>query len=346
MTKSPLLLRQPTLLWALRSQSLPIVWDGGIGTALISRGLTLASEPPEAWLWSHREEVAAVHRGFAAARVDVLQTNSFGLVRLLASDSLPKQPAGGRTPSLIEYVRRSVELAREALNPSVDRPEWVVASIGPTGMVGIDPGKLGAVYGEVASAFASQQVAALHLETCFDATELRVAVRAVREAVPELPLFVSLTVTHGQLGLETPLGVPSVVEVPVFVTVTNWQPTISVSDSVTGIPVTVTATPQLLFEPAEPGSGAKACTGPGRRYEPGGGDLWDQAAASGACTHVYRQRTGADGRPSEWPGVVTVRWSITWSAADGSGGSFPDVDRATAVPRAVEEVQTVVVSGG
>ena len=208
MTKSPLLLRQPTFLGALRSQSLPIVWDGGIGTALISRGLTLASEPPEAWLWSHREEVAAVHRGFAAARVDVLQTNSFGLVRLLASDSLPKQPAGGRTPSLIEYVRRSVELACEALNPSVDRPAWVVASIGPTGMVGIDPGKLGAVYGEVASAFASQQVAALHLETCFDATELRVAVRAVREAVPELPLFVSLTVTHGQLGLETPLGVP------------------------------------------------------------------------------------------------------------------------------------------
>lgn len=143
-----------------------------------------------------------------------------------------------------------------------------------------------------------------------------------------------------------PLGVPSVVEVPVFVSVTNWQPTISVTDSVTGIPVTVTATPQLLFKPGEPGSGTKACTGPGRRYEPGGGDLWDQAAASGACTHVYLHRTGADGRPGEWPGVVTVRWSITWSAADGSGGSFPAVDRATAVPRAVEEVQTVVVSGG
>jgi len=143
-----------------------------------------------------------------------------------------------------------------------------------------------------------------------------------------------------------PLGMPSVVEVPVFVSVTNWQPTISVTDSVTGIPVTVTATPQLLFKPGEPGAGTKSCTGPGRRYEPGGGDLWDQARASGACAHVYLQRTGVDGRPGEWPGVVTVRWSITWSAADGSGGSFPAVDRATAVPRAVEEVQTVVVSGG
>lgn len=151
---------------------------------------------------------------------------------------------------------------------------------------------------------------------------------------------------YPMVATNPPLGVPSVVEVPVFVSVTNWQPTISVSDSLTGIPVTVTATPQLLFEPGEPGSGTKACTGPGRRYEPGGGDLWEQAAASGACTHVYLQRTGADGRPDEWPGVVTVRWSITWSAADGSGGSFPYVDRTTAVPRAVEEVQTVVVSGG
>ncbi len=60
-----------------------------------------------------------------------------------------------------------------------------------------------------------------------------------------------------------PLGVPSVVEVPVFVSVTNWQPTISVTDSVTGIPVTVTATPQLLFEPGEPGSGRRRARGRG-----------------------------------------------------------------------------------
>ena len=75
-------------------------------------------------------------------------------------------------------------------------------------MVGLDPVKLSALYGAVAAAFAREHVAALHLETCFSAIELRVAVRAVRAAAPELPLFVSLTVTHGQLGLETPLGVP------------------------------------------------------------------------------------------------------------------------------------------
>lgn len=142
-----------------------------------------------------------------------------------------------------------------------------------------------------------------------------------------------------------PLGVPSVIEVPVFVTVTNWQSSISVSDAVAGVAVTVTATPQLLFKPGEPGSAVKSCAGPGRRYDPGA-DLWAQAESAEACAHVYMQRTGAEGRPATWPATVTVRWTITWAAGDGSGGSFPTVDRVTAVPRAVEEVQTVVVAGG
>lgn len=142
-----------------------------------------------------------------------------------------------------------------------------------------------------------------------------------------------------------PLGVASVVDVPVFVSISNWQPSVSLSESLAGVPVTVSATPLLLFNPGD-GSGAKSCTGPGRRFSPGGGDLWDQARAADACTHIYRQRTGAVGRPAAWPGVVTVRWSISWSAGDGSGGTFPSVDRTTPVPRSVEEVQSVVVSGG
>lgn len=143
-----------------------------------------------------------------------------------------------------------------------------------------------------------------------------------------------------------PRGTASVIGVPVFVFVSNWQPALSASQDLAGVLVTVRARPQLLFNPGESGSGARSCNGPGRRYDPAGGDLWEQASAPGACTHVYRHRTGAEGRPAAWPGTVTVRWSINWSASDGSGGSFPVVNRTTAVPRAVEEVQTVVVSGG
>jgi methionine synthase I (cobalamin-dependent) len=54
-----------------------------MGTALIARGLRLSDESPESWLWTHPEQVAEVHRGFAEASACVLQTNTFGLVRLL-----------------------------------------------------------------------------------------------------------------------------------------------------------------------------------------------------------------------------------------------------------------------
>lgn len=45
----------------------------------------------------------------------------------------------------------------------------------------------------------------------------------------------------------------------------------------------------------------------------------------------------------EWPGSVRVTWTISWSASTGVSGSLPSVTRATALPRAVEEVQAVVV---
>jgi len=208
MTKSAPVATPESLIGALRSHRTPLLWDGGIGTALIARGLSLATEPPEAWLWSRRDEVEAIHRGFAEARVDVLQTNSFGLLRLAAAGSLPQDSATGNVPSLREFVQRSVSVARAGRRAGGACPKWLVASLGPTGAPGLEPNRLGALYGEVATAFAENGVAALHLETCFDPLELRVAVAAVRAGAPELPLLVSLTVTSGQLGLETPLGVP------------------------------------------------------------------------------------------------------------------------------------------
>lgn len=141
-------------------------------------------------------------------------------------------------------------------------------------------------------------------------------------------------------------GVASIVGVPVFVSVGNWQPTFVVSNSLAGVLVTVRATPTLVLDSGEPGASSDTCAGPGRLFDPHGGSLEAQAALPGACTHTYRQRTGVDGRPDAWPSSVTVRWTITWSAADGSGGTFPTVDRRVGLPRAVSEVQAVVVPGG
>jgi hypothetical protein len=142
-----------------------------------------------------------------------------------------------------------------------------------------------------------------------------------------------------------PLGVASIVGVPVFVEVTNWTGARSESECAGGLCVTVTATPSVSFTPGEPGSAVVACAGAGSRFAPGAGDPATQAAASGACAYPYRLRTGVEGRPRLWPGSVTMTWTLSWSASDGETGVLAPVTLSTDVSRAVKEVQTVVVGG-
>lgn len=142
-----------------------------------------------------------------------------------------------------------------------------------------------------------------------------------------------------------PVGTASIVGVPVFVMVTNWTGVASASECAGGLCVTVTATPQMHFAPGEPDSGSLACRGSGSRYVPGGGRLDVLASARGACAWPYRLRTGAAGRPSAWPGEVSVTWSLAWTATSGASGTLPAVTRSTIVPRSVAEVQTVVAGG-
>lgn len=208
MTPKPAFLQPQDFEKAIRSPDRRLLWDGGMGTALIERGLRLSDESPESWLWTHPEQVAEVHRGFAEASACVLQTNTFGLVRLLVGGQLPIDPATGRPASLGDTVDRAVALALSAAAACGKPAPALVAAIGPTGQPGIAAERLAAAYREVATELVRSGVSAIHLETCFDPVELRLAVRAVREVASALPLLVSLTVTHGQQGLETPLGVP------------------------------------------------------------------------------------------------------------------------------------------
>lgn len=144
---------------------------------------------------------------------------------------------------------------------------------------------------------------------------------------------------------DPPAGTASIVRVPVFVEVTNWTGVVSQSECAAGLCVTVTATPTLTFDPGEPGAPARACVGSGSRYVAGSGDPVMQASAAGACAYAYQRRTGVSGRPSAWPATVSVTWVIGWVASTGETGALPSVTRATAVPRPVNEVQTVIVGG-
>lgn len=203
--------RRAAFVAALRRADPPLLWDGGLGTALVARGLDLATEPPEAWLLARPDEVQAVHAEFAAAGVDVLQTNSFGLVRLHHGG----WPAAlGPMPPLQTLLAASVALAGAAASGGGQAralpyliPHLVI-SLGPAANPNLEPARLTATYAELAAAAESLGAAALHLETQLEPTELRAALSGIAEAAPDLPVLVSFTLSVGQFGLETPLGVP------------------------------------------------------------------------------------------------------------------------------------------
>lgn len=153
------------------------------------------------------------------------------------------------------------------------------------------------------------------------------------------------TLPQPTINSSPPVGTASIVDVPVFVEVTNWTGTVTDSECAGGICVTITATPALTFTPGESSSRPVSCAGAGSRYDRDGPPIEEQAAADGACAYAYRRRTGVEGRPSEWAGSVSVTWTISWTASTGATGTVPAVTRTTQMPRAVREVQAVVVGG-
>ena len=112
------------------------------------------------------------------------------------------------------------------------------------------------------------------------------------------------------VAADPPVGTASIVSLPVFVEVTNWQGVQSDSRCEAGVCVTITATPTLLLYPGEPDTRPIVCDAPGTRFDPDGAEPEVQATAPGACAYVYTLRSGVNGRPSEWPAEVRVTWDV------------------------------------
>jgi len=144
---------------------------------------------------------------------------------------------------------------------------------------------------------------------------------------------------------DPPVEEPSIIKVPTFVAVSNWQgeQVVNGCDDTGTVCVTITATPVLTFAPGEPGAATVACEGGGTRFDAAGPPPEVQAEADGACAHAYDRRTGAAGRPDAWPASATITWDVAWRADDGSdGGTFTDISATTAFAREVDELNTVI----
>ena len=195
-----------------------LILDGGMGTLLQERGLT-AGETPEDWNVERPEDIAAIHRAYVQAGVQVLYANTFGANRLKYH---------GRH-SLEEVIRRGLEIARkvEVEERGRQRKIKIALDLGPTGKLLKPAGDLD--FDEAVAAFKETIRVALGsnrvgtgsnnpkdsidpkdskdpispdlivIETMGDVRELKAAVIAAKETC-DLPIFATVALgTDGKL---------------------------------------------------------------------------------------------------------------------------------------------------
>lgn len=178
-----------------------ILLDGGLGTALLARGLPRGT-PPDLWNLERGEVLTEVHRAYVEAGSEAIHTNTFGA-------NPTRLGTFGLASRCGELNRAAVRLARAA------NPRYVIADIGPTGEylppVGSGDVKRWATSFETqAKILADEGVDALHIETMSDLRESLVALATLLTAAPGIPVLASMTFDRKKRGFFTIMGDPLV----------------------------------------------------------------------------------------------------------------------------------------
>ncbi len=186
----------PSLLETARGRV--VLFDGGLGSELIARGLP-QGVPPEAWNVDRPDVVREVHRSYFEAGADVVSTNSFG----------------GSPIKLRSYglEQRAAELNATAAALAVSvRPagRFVAGSIGPTGKFlkpqgDFEPEDFVQAFRVQAKALSEGGADVLILETMYDLEEALCGLRAARES-SNLPVFATMTFNRSPRGFFTLMG--------------------------------------------------------------------------------------------------------------------------------------------
>ena len=171
--------------------------DGGMGTALLARGLP-PGVLPESWVLHRPWAVEAVHAAHAAAGAEVLLSCTFNLARLDAAES--DLDTG-------EVARRAVALARLA------RPAAVAGCVGATGLAipggrGPSAVEFAERYGLACRALAAAGADLIWIETQLDLDEARAAIAAGRRTgLPVVATAFLLPAPGGMAALDGSPGV-------------------------------------------------------------------------------------------------------------------------------------------
>ena len=181
-----------------------VIFDGGMGSMLISAGLG-QRDVPEGWVLSKPEEIAKVHHAYLDAGAEVITTCTFGgsPIKLASSEA-------GRKLDVAKINEKAVEIARTTIEHSGKHDRYVAGDIGPTGQffapVGtLEPAKARAAFRTQAQALERAGVDLFIIETIYDIREAVEALRAVRE-VSSRPAVVTLTFEKRPRGYFTMMG--------------------------------------------------------------------------------------------------------------------------------------------
>jgi methionine synthase I (cobalamin-dependent) len=175
-----------------------VLFDGAMGTTLIANGLS-AGESPESWNLTRGDDIAGIHKAYAAAGADVLQTNTLGGTRM-------KLKASGLDDKFVDINVQAARLARQSCPDHC----YVAGDIGPTGQflppVGTcTPEELEQTFREQAGILAAEDVDLFVVETFYDLQETLLAIRAVR-LISQLPIVATVTFDRKPKGFFTIMG--------------------------------------------------------------------------------------------------------------------------------------------
>jgi len=176
-----------------------LLLDGGLGSELIARGL-VPGTPPDLWTLERPEALVAVHRAYVEAGSDAIHANTFG-------SNAARLAQFGLLDRIEEINRTAVRLARES------GARFVLADIGPTGdylpPVGQgDPEAWRRHFVQQGRILASTAIDAFHIETMTDAREALLALDALQEVAPAIPVLVSMAFERKKRGFFTIMGDP------------------------------------------------------------------------------------------------------------------------------------------
>ncbi len=175
-----------------------LIFDGAMGSILISNGIT-GGEAPELWNLKHPDIIREIHRAYYDAGSDVASANTYGA-------SAIKLKKMGVTQSVEEVNRRGVQIARKACG----KGQYVAGELGslgdmlqPMGPVSFDEAV--SCFSQQASFLEDEGVDVFLIETIFDINIALAAIKAVR-SVSEKPIFCSLTFKKMKRGYFTIFG--------------------------------------------------------------------------------------------------------------------------------------------